>query len=179
MSDILCIYYSRSGRTRQVMEEIAQELDAELVELRDGVDRSGVAGMLRSGLDAMRRTPQPVEPVQTAQNLKDYRLVILGTPTWAGRCSSVMRSFLKRNGRQLRRTAYVVTRSTEEKPEHIFDQMDQYVPGSRVAEVSLRNGSVGYAFWREEFLRRVREFLENEPDDRDAFRADRDVFRDF
>ena len=32
MSDILCIYYSRSGRTRQVMEEIAQELEAELVE---------------------------------------------------------------------------------------------------------------------------------------------------
>ena len=93
MSDILCIYYSRSGRTRQVMEEIAQELEAELVELHDGVDRAGVRGILRSGLDAMRRTPQPVEPIQTAQNLKDYRLVILGTPTWAGRCSSVMRSW--------------------------------------------------------------------------------------
>ena len=177
MSDILCIYYSRSGRTRQVMEEIAQELEAELVELRDDVDRSGVRGFLRCGLDAMRRTPQPVTPVETAQRLKDYRLVILGTPTWAGRCSSVMRSFLKKNGRQLRHTAYVVTRSTEEKPDHIFDQMDQYVPGSRVAEVSLRNGSVGYAFWREEFLRRVREFLESEVNEEDAFRADRDVFR--
>lgn len=178
MSDILCIYYSRSGRTRQVMEEIAQELEAELVELRDDVDRSGVRGLLRCGLDAMRRTPQAVHPVETSRKLSEYRLVILGTPTWAGRCSSVMRSFLKRNGRQLRHTAYVVTRSTEEKPDHIFDQMDQYVPGSRVAEVSLRNGSVGYAFWREEFLRRVREFLETK-DDRDDFSADRDVFRNF
>lgn len=178
MSDILCIYYSRSGRTRQVMEEIAQELEAELVELRDDVDRSGVRGLLRCGLDAMRRTPQAVHPVETARKLSEYRLVILGTPTWAGRCSSVMRSFLKRNGRQLRHTAYVVTRSTEEKPDHIFDQMDQYVPGSRVAEVSLRNGSVGYAFWREEFLRRVREFLETK-DDRDDFSADRDAFRNF
>ena len=51
------------------------------------------------------------------------------------------------------------------------------MPGSRVAEVSLRNGSVGYAFWREEFLRRVREFLETSADEQYDFRADRDAFR--
>lgn len=41
MRDILCMYYSRTGATRQAMTEIAQALDAELVELTDGVDRSG------------------------------------------------------------------------------------------------------------------------------------------
>ena len=35
MSDILCIYYSRTGNTKKAMEEIAAALDAELVELRD------------------------------------------------------------------------------------------------------------------------------------------------
>ena len=35
MSDILCIYYSRTGTTKKAMEEIASALDAELVELRD------------------------------------------------------------------------------------------------------------------------------------------------
>ena len=56
MSDVLCIYYSRSGNTRKAMEEIATALDAELVEITDGVDRSGTAGWLRSGMDAMRKT---------------------------------------------------------------------------------------------------------------------------
>ena len=55
MRDILCMYYSRTGATRQAMTEIAQALDAELVELTDGVDRSGARGYLRSGMDAMRR----------------------------------------------------------------------------------------------------------------------------
>ena len=36
MSDILCLYYSRSGNTRQTMAEIAEALEAELVELRAG-----------------------------------------------------------------------------------------------------------------------------------------------
>ena len=33
MSDILCIYYSRTGNTKKAMEEIAAALDAELAEL--------------------------------------------------------------------------------------------------------------------------------------------------
>ena len=37
MNDVLCIYYSRTGKTKAAMEEIAGALDAELVELRDGV----------------------------------------------------------------------------------------------------------------------------------------------
>ena len=65
MSKILCIYYSRSGNTKQAMEELAQALDAELVEITDGVDRSGTAGWLRSGRDAMRRTLEPLKPFET------------------------------------------------------------------------------------------------------------------
>ena len=47
MSDILCIYYSRTGNTKKAMEEIAAALDAELAELRDNADRSGWRGWLR------------------------------------------------------------------------------------------------------------------------------------
>lgn len=159
MSDVLCIYYSRTGHTKQAMEEIAQALDAELLELSDGVDRSGVLGALRSGLDAMRKSSPPVRSFQTARALSDYRLVIVGTPVWAGRCSSVVRSFLKQHGKKLGQAAYVVTRGSEEKSEEVFEQMDLYTPCGHAAAVSLRSGSVGYAFWQEEFLRQVRELL--------------------
>ena len=113
MSDILCIYYSRTGNTKKAMEEIASALDAELAELRDGVDRSGWKGWLRCGLDAMRRSTRPVAPVETARPLGDYRLVILGTPVWAGRYSAVMRAFLKERGGEIQNAAYVLTRSSE------------------------------------------------------------------
>ena len=59
MSDILCIYYSRTGNTKKAMEEIAAALDAELAELRDNADRSGWRGWLRCGLDACAKTPAP------------------------------------------------------------------------------------------------------------------------
>lgn len=159
MSDVLCIYYSRSGNTKKAMEEIAAALDAELVEITDGVDRSGTAGWLRSGMDAMRKTTEPLKPFETERPLQDYRLVIVGSPVWAGRCSSVTRGFLKKHGKKLTNAAYVVTRGSEKRDEEIYNQMDLYVPAGHAAAVSLRSGSVGYTFWQEEFLRQVREFL--------------------
>lgn len=87
--DILCLYYSRTGHTKFAMEEIAAALDCECVEIRDRVDRDGAIGWLRCGLDAMRRRTRAMEPFDTRRALQDYRLVILGTPIWAGRCSSI------------------------------------------------------------------------------------------
>ena len=159
MSNILCIYYSRTGNTRKAMEEIAKALDAELVEITDGLDRSGTSGWLRSGMDAMRRTTEPLKPFETERPLQDYQLVILGSPVWAGRCSSVARAFLKKYGKKLTNAAYVVTRGSEKRDESIYDQMDHYTTCGHKAAVSLRSGSVGYAFWQEDFLRQVREFL--------------------
>ena len=158
-NNVLCIYYSRSGRTRTAMEEVAQVLGAELVELRDGVGRSGWGGWLRCGLDAMRRSVPPVK-FQSKFPLTDYRLVILGTPVWAGRCSSLARGFLKQHGKELRNASYLLTRGSEDKNEEVFEQMDRYTPCGHRTAVSLRPGSVGYEFWRDEFLRQTQEFLQ-------------------
>ena len=134
MRDVLCIYYSRTGNTKRVMETIAKEMDAELLALTDGVERSGLRGWLRSGMDAMRKDCPDVLPFETERKLENYRLVIVGTPVWAGRCSSVIRSFLKNHGGG--------------KPHQ--------------AATSLRVGHVGHTFWQEEFLRQIRELLAEE-----------------
>ena len=126
MRDVLCIYYSRTGNTKRVMETIAKEMDAELLALTDGVERSGLRGWLRSGMDAMRKDCPDVLPFETERKLENYRLVIVGTPVWAGRCSSVIRSFLKNHGGELNRVAYVLTRGSEHRSEDIYRQMDQY-----------------------------------------------------
>lgn len=160
MSDILCMYYSRTGNTKTAMEELAAALDAELVELRDGVDRSGVGGFLRSGMDAMRHTVEPLLPFETKKPLANYKLVILGTPVWAGRCSSATRSFLKEQGYLLTNVSYVLLRGGNAKYEEVYRQMDKYLSQPHRTAVSLRAGSVGYHFWQEEFLRHTRAFLE-------------------
>ena len=159
MHDILCIYYSRSGNTRAAAEEIAAALDAELAEITDAQDRSGLKGYFRSGLDAMRRTVQPIDPLQTERPLTDYRLVILASPVWAGRCASPERALLKERGGELPRVGYVLTRAGSRKYEEIYDQMDRYLPAEHQLAVSLRPGSEGYDFWLGDFVQNVQRLL--------------------
>ena len=156
MPNILCVYYSRTGNTEKLMQEIAADLNGELLKLDDGVDRSGLRGWLRSGLQAMSRRLPAVKPPETELPLSMYDLVIIGTPVWAGRCSSPVRSFLVEYGNELRRVAYVITRSSDVHYEEIFEQMDLYVPIHRLSAVSIRPNTVGAAFWREEFLTTIR-----------------------
>ena len=162
MRDVLCIYYSRTGNTKRVMETIAKEMDAELLALTDGVERSGLRGWLRSGMDAMRKDCPDVLPFETERKLENYRLVIIGTPVWAGRCSSVVRSFLKQHGKELNRVAYVLTRKSSRKYEDVYHQMDQYIARPHLLEVSLRPGSVGYEFWRDKLVGEVRRYLDEQ-----------------
>ena len=159
MKDVLCIYYSRTGKTKQAMEEVALALDAELVEITDGQDRSGFSGFMLSGMEAMRRSTRPLKPFDTERNLENYRLVVIGTPVWAGRCSSVVRALLKRRGLEMKRVAFLLTRDSDKRYEEIYDQMDQYVSKPHVAGGSVRVGDVGYAFWRDKFIQEVKAFL--------------------
>lgn len=168
MPYILCVYYSRTGSTEKLMREIAQELNCEIVKLEDGVDRSGLRGWLRSGMQAMARRLPPVKPLKTALPLGVYDLVIIGTPVWAGRCSAPVRSFLNQYGEELRRVAYVITRSSEVRYEEVFEQMDLYVRSPRVSGVTIRPNTVGSTFWRDEFLASVRDGGKEKPSHEDG-----------
>ncbi len=157
---VLCVYYSRTGKTRSAMTGIAQALNGELLEITDGVKRNGLLGAARSCLDAVRKSTRFLDKIEMKHPIAEYDLVILGTPVWAGRCSSIMREFLKKYGRDLKRVAYVITRASERvRYEQVYEQMDLYTAAPHLCAVSLRGGDEGEMFWREEFIKEVNKVL--------------------
>lgn len=165
MAKVLCVYFSRTGRTAQLVREIAQEIDCEVVRLDDGVMRKGLSGWLLSGLQAVSRKVPPVKEPETKLKLRKYDLVILATPVWAGRCSAPMRSFLQQFGDELHRVAYVITRSSGVRYEEVFEQMDLYVRAPHLCAATIQPDSVGSEFWKEEFLSAVRSACGEESSD--------------
>lgn len=156
MANILCVYYSRTGRTEKLMREIAAEFDCEIVKLEDGVKRGGLSGWLVSGLHAVSRKVPPVKELTTKRPLKEYDLVIIGSPVWAGRCSAPIRSFLLQHGEELKRVAYLITRGSNVRYEEVFEQMDLYVRKPRLCAVTIQPDTIGSDFWKNEFLNSVR-----------------------
>src|SRR5665213_1966161 len=92
MKRILVVYYSRTGRTRQIAEAIAGRLGADIECVQDLVNRSGVWGYLRSLQEALKQ--RVIHTEKPVNDPSGYDLVILGTPVWAHSLCSPMRSYI-------------------------------------------------------------------------------------
>ena len=92
MSDILIVYYSRSGRTRLLAEKLAALLDADLAEIKERKDRRGALGFIGAACTNILR--RPVE-LTDAPPLGDHRTVILGTPVWTFGLSAPVRRYVR------------------------------------------------------------------------------------
>ena len=101
---ILLVYYSRSGHTRKLAEQIAEHCGADTEEIVDRVGRQGLLGFLRSLFEALLRLPAAIEP--NLRSPRNYGTVIVGSPVWAGQVPSPVRSYLRRHRGRFRRVAF-------------------------------------------------------------------------
>jgi len=116
----LVVYYSRSGATRKVAEELARRLGADVEELRSRKSYSGILGYMTAGRAAMKGKPAELHPIQ--RDPAGYDLVVVGTPMWAYKMSTPVLAFLMENGKQLKEVAFFCTRGGSEVGE-MFAEM--------------------------------------------------------
>ncbi len=151
MSNCLCLYYTRTQTTKIVMEQIAADLGAELVEYTDGKDRSGRKGYLSCCRDTYRKEPPEVLPFETEKPLSEYETVIIGLPIWAEKCCCVTRGLLKQHGHEFQGDVYfVVTHASKKVYENAISELDEYLnePQEGHLSVSTKAGNLAGAVRR-------------------------------
>jgi len=92
MKKILLVYYSRTGFTRRVAEEINKRLECDVCELQEEHPRGGIAGYLRSAFEAYTGHLPALRELE--YELGKCALLIVGSPIWAGRVCAPVRAFL-------------------------------------------------------------------------------------
>ena len=91
MANTLVVYYSLSGTTRKVAEQIAERLGADLDAIEDANPRRGLSGYLRSALEAgAKGLPAITSRIDPA----GYQTLVIGAPVWVGAMASPLRSYL-------------------------------------------------------------------------------------
>jgi flavodoxin len=91
----LVVFYSRTGNSKFVAENVASELGADTEEVIDLKNRTGRLGFLKAGYDATRSKETTVE--KTKKSPRNYDLIIIGTPVWNSRLTPAIRTYLKEN----------------------------------------------------------------------------------
>ncbi|MGZ7049881.1 MAG: flavodoxin family protein [Methanobacterium sp.] len=132
------VFYSRTGTTRRVAEEIRENLDGDMEELRDKRNRSGAAGYMRSLINALRRTPADLEDIKNDPSI--YELVIIGTPIWAGKISTPIRAYITQNQAKFNNVAFFATAGSNSF-EGAFAEMKELI-GTPLAEMGFRTKEV-------------------------------------
>ncbi|MCK5832892.1 NAD(P)H-dependent oxidoreductase [bacterium] len=89
---VLIVYYSRTGVTEKVAKKLAELLSADIEAITEERDRSGPIQYALCGREALKELEPPINT--PSKNAGEYDLIILGTPVWASKISSPLRSYI-------------------------------------------------------------------------------------
>jgi flavodoxin len=156
MLKALVVFFSRDGTTRKVAHAIKDRLGCAIEEITEPKGRKGFLGFMRSGYQAYRQKPSHINPI--AADMKDFGLVIIGTPLWAGRLSSPVRAFLLQYGKDLQMVAFFCTKASSEA-NRVFDAMESLTGKTPVATLDLKTEEVvnqAYDEKLDDFLTRIK-----------------------
>jgi len=103
------VYFSRTGYTRRIAEEIAAACGADVDPIKEPRDRWGIWGYFRSAREALKKRLVDIEPPTVAPSA--YDLLIIGTPVWAGNVCSPVRSYIAAHKAELKRVAFFCTQA--------------------------------------------------------------------
>ena len=104
----LVVFYSRTGRTKQIAEIISNSLSCDYEEIIDTKKRTGlIIGFLKSGYDATRKKLTTIKDPQ--KNPELYDLIILGTPIWNKRMTPAIRTYINENKSKFKKVAFFCT----------------------------------------------------------------------
>ncbi|MCL2114872.1 MAG: flavodoxin [Methanobrevibacter sp.] len=103
----LIAYYSRTNITENVAKSLQKEFHADMEEIQDFKNRSGVIGWIKSCYDAIKGIPAEIKPLE--KNPSEYDTVIIGTPVWASTMASPILTYITENKEKFKDIAFFCT----------------------------------------------------------------------
>lgn len=150
---ILIAFYSRTGNTKKIAEALAEKIGADLEEVKDTVDRSGLKGYLVSGRDAMKKKITKIEPPKF--NPADYELTIIGTPIWGWSMSVPIRTYIGEQKDNFDKVAFFCTMGGS-GDKNAFLEMEKIIGKKPLRTLSIIDKEVKSG----NFSEKVKEFSE-------------------
>jgi flavodoxin len=131
---VLVVYYSRTGNTKKVAEDVARMLNADIEQLIDKKDRSGAGGYMVAGKDAATEKLTEIEPAKN--DPAKYDMVVIGTPVWAWNMTPAVRTYIANNKAAIKKVAFF-TSAGGTKPDKIVSKMETLAGKKAIASAGF------------------------------------------
>ncbi|TKJ40350.1 hypothetical protein CEE37_08465 [candidate division LCP-89 bacterium B3_LCP] len=159
--DILVIYYSSTGNTGVMGEEIAKEFHADVINIKSETYDEGIWTSFKAGLDAWneeRRCNIDPETVDVSK----YRIIFLGSPIWWYRPAVPLWTFVEMNDFTGKRIVLFNTFNSRFKEEYIeeFKDLVEDKGGEFYDHIYVRRGRWYNQFDRDELVIQIKQLLD-------------------
>lgn len=135
---ILIVYYSRTGITKKIAHALTEKLKCDVIPLIDHKNRNGPLGYLSCAAESATSERPMIEEVN---GLKEYDLVVIGTPIWAGTVCGPVRTFLHKYKKELSKVAFFCTMGVGGDKD-VFWEMERIAGKAPVATISFTTADV-------------------------------------
>lgn len=161
---VLLVYYSRTGRTKDIALSLKTKLECDVLEIHDTTSRRGFLGYVRSALGAMFDKTTELNIVD--HNPADYELVVIGTPVWAQKISVPVRTYLLQMGSKFNKVAFFCSMGGSGY-KAMFKHMEDLCGKEPVATLAITEESVTKRTYEEEvsaFAKQINKALDPDPE---------------
>ncbi len=159
-SDVLVVYYSRSGNTEAMAREIARRLHADILKIETEVYGPDFKGWLQANSDSRSRKHVDISPAHV--DLHRYRLIFLGSPIWWYRPSPPLWTFVKKNDFSGKDVVLFNTFNSTFKAEPIkeFQREVEKKGGRLIDHIFIRRGRIYYQMSGKELIQEAQDLLD-------------------
>jgi len=160
-TDVLVVYYSRSGNTEAMAREIARKFNADIVKIEAERYSLDYQGWRNAGNDADDKVTM-VQIKPEVVDMEKYRLVFIGSPIWWYRPTPPLWTFVEKNDFKEKNVILFNTFNSRFKSEEIekFRGEIEKKGGRLIDHVYIRRGRVYHQKSGEQLIGESREIVE-------------------
>ncbi len=160
-ADVLVIYYSRSGNTEAMAREIARKFKADIVRIESEKYTLDYDGWRQAGKDAGQQVVLTEIKPDTV-DMREYRLVFLGSPIWWFRPAPPLLTFVEKNDFSDKNVVLFNTFNSRFKSAEIdkFKQKIEENGGRFIDHIYVRRGRVYNQMSGEQLIEQSREIVD-------------------
>lgn len=150
LKKVLVVYFSRSGNTKIIANEISRKLQCDYEELKISKSYTGFFGYQRALFDSILKRKIAIK--QLIKSPSDYDLIIIGSPIFARSMSAPIRSFLNFYKNSLNNVAFFLTHASQNNDQFIFDQMESLISKNSLGQLSVSEADLNTGKFKSEVL---------------------------
>jgi flavodoxin len=160
-TDVLVVYYSRSGNTEAMAREIARKFEADIVRIEADKYTLDFEGWRHANRDAEEKLYAEIEP--EVIDMDRYHLVFLGSPIWWFRPAPPLWTFVEKNNFTDKDVVLFNTFNSRFKAGEIqeFGQKIEEKGGRLVDHVYVRRGRVYHQMNGEQLMEDSQEIVDD------------------